>query len=317
MELRPLGFGEIFDRAVTLYIKNFVPFAGIVMVLVVPLAITQYVLDLSSQPQFDAMLRVFQHPNAAANTRIPTIFDSPSSVVVLIVSLFIAYTIWPFALNAVAVGVARLYRGRPVEFLACYEAVLRRWLPMVAMMGLELVVLLAWYFVVILVVVGLAVAGTILAAAWLPLAFLSPFFVIVAAMVMFASLAPLFVALTFAMYAVVIEERSAGAAFALGFARVFNRGEFWRAVLFAIASGAVVGGASMVIGFLALLAMFAHLTFLEVIVESLARAAIAPFGVVLLAIYYFDVRIRHEAFDIETGLDRLAAGAQTPGVQTA
>ena len=32
MELRPLGFGEIFDRAVTLYIRNFVPFAAIVMV---------------------------------------------------------------------------------------------------------------------------------------------------------------------------------------------------------------------------------------------------------------------------------------------
>jgi hypothetical protein len=311
MELRPLGFGEIFDRAVTLYIKNFVPFAGIVMVLVVPLAIAQYVLDLSSQPQFDAMIRIFRHPNQAASQHIPTIFDSPSSIAVLIVSIFIAYTIWPFALNAVAVGVARLYRNRPVEFRACYEAVLRRWLPMVAMMGLELVVLLAWYFAVILVVVGIALAGTFLAAAWLPLAFLTPVVIVLATIVIFASLAPLFVALTFAMYSVVIEERSVGAAFVLGFARVFNRSEFWRAVLFAIASGAVVGGASMVIGFLAIVAMFAHLTILEVIVESLARAAIAPFGVVLLAIYYFDVRIRHEAFDIETGLDRLAAGAQT------
>jgi hypothetical protein len=164
---------------------------------------------------------------------------------------------------------------------------------------------------VILVVVGIALAGTFLAAAWLPLAFLTPVVIVLATIVIFASLAPLFVALTFAMYSVVIEERSVGAAFVLGFARVFNRSEFWRAVLFAIASGAVVGGASMVIGFLAIVAMFAHLTILEVIVESLARAAIAPFGVVLLAIYYFDVRIRHEAFDIETGLDRLAAGAQT------
>ena len=38
MELRPLGFGEIFDRAVTLYIRNFVAFAGIVLVMIVPFA---------------------------------------------------------------------------------------------------------------------------------------------------------------------------------------------------------------------------------------------------------------------------------------
>ena len=62
MELRPLGFGEIFDRAITLYIRNFVPFAAIVMVLVVPLAILQYFLDLSSQPQLDALVRIFTHP---------------------------------------------------------------------------------------------------------------------------------------------------------------------------------------------------------------------------------------------------------------
>jgi hypothetical protein len=65
----------------------------------------------------------------------------------------------------------------------------------------------------------------------------------------------------------------------------------------------------MMLGMLGLLAAFAHQPALEAIVESLARATLAPFGVVLLAIYYFDVRIRREAFDLENSLDRLT-GAQ-------
>ena len=65
MELRPLGFGEIFDRAITLYIRNFVPFALIVGVMIVPLAVLQYFVDASSIPQFDAMMKILTHPGKA------------------------------------------------------------------------------------------------------------------------------------------------------------------------------------------------------------------------------------------------------------
>jgi hypothetical protein len=115
--------------------------------------------------------------------------------------------------------------------------------------------------------------------------------------------------LAFCMYGVVIEERSVGDAVVLGFTRVFNRQEFWRAVLFAISAGAIVFGATLMISAISLVAIFAHLMVLEVLLDSLARAAIAPFGVVLLAVYYFDVRIRREGYDLEVGLDRLAARA--------
>ena len=127
MDLRPLGFGEIFDRAVTLYIRNFVPFAAIVMVLILPSAVLQYLIDRASQPEFAALIRIVQHPEAARTQPMPSAFNSPLFVVVFAALLLLTYVIWPFALNAVAVGVARLYRNRPVEFAACYKVVLRRW----------------------------------------------------------------------------------------------------------------------------------------------------------------------------------------------
>jgi hypothetical protein len=41
-----------------------------------------------------------------------------------------------------------------------------------------------------------------------------------------------------------------------------------------------------------------------VIVDAAARTLLVPFVGLVLALYYFDVRIAHEGFDLESGLDR-------------
>ncbi len=307
MELRPLGFGEIFDRAITLYIRNFVPFAAIVMVLVVPLAILQYFLDLSSQPQLDALVRIFTHPERIRTEHMPPTFNSPASIGIFIALLLLTYAAWPFALNAVAVGVARLYRDLPVEFRICYEVAFGRWPQIMGMIGISLLVFAGWDVVVSAVAVILSLAiGLFLTLT--PVAFWISFAVgLIVILALLPSLAPLVVALTFSMYAAVIEERGVVESLVLGFSRVFNRSEFWRALLFSIAICAVILGGSAVFGMIGLVAAFAHLPLLQAIIESLARAVIAPFGVVLLAVYYFDVRIRREGFDLETSLKRLTS----------
>jgi hypothetical protein len=306
MELRPLGFGEIFDRAITLYIRNFLPFAAIVAVLIVPLAILQYVLDLSSQPEFDAMLRILMHPKLAPTTPIPSIFTSPLTIVAFALLIFATYAVWPFALNAVAVGVARVYRSRPVEFRACYEIVLRRWLQIAAMIGIDLLILLCWYVVVFMLVVIFAAVLSFFALGAGPV-FVGVLIGLIGFLVLLPSLAPILVVLTFAMYSTVIERRPVIESVGLGFERVFNRAEFWRAVLFSLAAFAVMLAGSTIFGFIGIIAALAHLPLLQALIESLARAVITPFAVVLLAIYYFDVRIRREAFDLETSLERLTA----------
>jgi hypothetical protein len=308
MELRPLGFGEIFDRAVTLYIRNFVPFVAIVMVLVLPLAVLQYVVDVGSQPQFDAMIRIFENPILARTQRIPTMFDSPRTLAAMGILLLLSSTIWPFVLNAVAVGVARLYRGRPVEFRACYDVVLARWLQILGVIGMELLVFAGWYIVVGLLGVALVLITMSLGAA-MP-AFgpvIGLFAALLVLLVMLPPIAPLVVAFTFAMYAVVIEERAVIDALVLGFSRVFNRREFWRALLFAVAVCAIGLGASTMFSMLGIVAAMFRLPALQAIIQALPMAIISPLTVVIFAIYYFDVRIRREAFDLEAGLERLTA----------
>jgi hypothetical protein len=308
MELRPLGFGEIFDRAVTLYLRNFVPFAAIVMVLVVPFAILQYIIALGSGPEMDVMFRVLQNPQVARVGHIPTLFDSPAGVAAFIVVMLVGYLLSPFVMNAVAVGVARLYRARPVEFRACYEVVIRRWLQILGLLGLEFLVIMGWYVAAIVVAIAIvfitmAITTTLPAIAVIVgvVAFLGVFFL------MLPLLAPLLVALGFAMYAVVIEDQNPVAALLLGFSRVFNRAEFWRAVLFSLATGAIILGASSIFSLLSIFAAFVHWPLLEAVVQTLPTAVINPFAVVLFAIYYFDVRIRREGYDLESSLEHLGA----------
>ncbi len=308
MELRPLGFGEIFDRAVTLYIRNFVPFAAIVMVLVVPFAILQYILAVTEQPEYDAMIRVLINPQSVRTEHVPTILDSPSAIAISLVVVLLAYLMAPFVMNAVAVGVARLYRDRPVEFRACYEAVLHRWPQILALMGLEFVIVLGWYLIVVIVVIAfifITMALTaIVPALGFALATIAFFIMFFLALLL---LAPLVVALAFAMYGVVIEERDVMAAVQLGFARVLNRSEFWRSILFAVAVGAITFGASTMFSILGILTALAHLALLQAVVQTLPTAFINPFVVIVFAIYYFDVRIRREGYDLEASLERLHA----------
>ena len=307
MELRPLGFGGIFDRAVTLYVKNFVAFVAIVMLLIVPLAIAQYFVDIASQPQYDAMIWTFEHPGSAP-THVPTLFDSSRSVIALIVTFAISVFLTPFVMNAVAVGVARVYRGRPVEFRACYEATLRRWKQILGVLGMELLILIGWYVALVVVLVlgalGIAAIASAIPALAVVLGIIG---ILVGLAAMLFSLAPVTLAIEFAMYAAVIEERGVAEALSLGFSRIFNRIEFWRAVLFAIAAGVILFGASTMFSVAALIFGVMHLTFVEDLVQTIPNAVIWPFGIVLLAVYYFDVRIRNEAYDLEVGLERLTA----------
>jgi hypothetical protein len=311
MELRPLGFGEIFDRAITLYLRNFVAFAGIVAVVIVPLAVLQYFIDLSSLPQWDQMIQIFEHPAKTPPPVAPPAFlTSPGVAGLYILVVFVAWAMWPFALNACAVGVAKLYRGRPVEFVACYRASLRRWPSVFGLLLVELFIFIAWYVAFLVVIFASALMVALLIRASVPLGVVAVIAVIAFVIILLLSLAPLFVALTFAMNSIVIEERHVFDAIRSGFARIFNREEIWRSLLFAVCAVAILGGAGMLAGAIGLAALFFHWVWLEVLVTSFFRAAITPFSIVLLAVYYFDVRIRREGLDLEAELERMTSGSQ-------
>ncbi|MGB8518898.1 MAG: hypothetical protein WCD38_01895, partial [Candidatus Tumulicola sp.] len=257
MDLRPLGFGEIFDRAITLYVRNFWPFLAIVLVLIVPLAVIQYVLDSSQLAQFDQMIRVFTHPNAP-QPALASLFSSPGEIAAIVAVALLYYALWPFVFVAVAFGVARLYGGRPVEFGACYRSVLPHWGAILLTQLVAVAVFVAWYVAFFIVLVAAGVVAALLARASIVLAIVAFVVLLLLALAFLLALALVFIALAFAMNAVAIENAGPMAAIASGFGRVFARKELGRALVFALAAFAVIFGGSMVVSAVALLALFAH-----------------------------------------------------------
>jgi hypothetical protein len=301
MELRPRGLVEMFDRAVSLYRQNALALFGIVAVTALPLALLQYPVTRLEQPQLDAMIRIFEHPELANAHHLPPAFGSPVALALSVVLTLLEYLAWAFCLAAIAEGVAAVYRGSPIEFAACWQPVLRRWASIAAVLGLTLLALIAIdaaAFALVTIVVALVV---LLAPSSLPL--MAPLIVLLALLT--ATLTPALLAMpcVFGFYAGTIESLGAVAALRLGFTRIFTRAEFGRSVICSTALGALVFACSAVLDVFAILG-FARWTVLYVIVDAAARTLLVPFVGLVLALYYFDVRIAHEGFDLESGLDR-------------
>ena len=73
----------------------------------------------------------------------------------------------------------------------------------------------------------------------------------------------------------------------------------------AIAIEIGVSGMSATLGLLALFLL--HSQAIEVAIATIFNALLTAFVTVLLSVYYYDVRVRYEALDLEVSLSRLAA----------
>lgn len=297
VSLRPLDLPGILERSFVLYARNFAPLLALVAVTVVPVAIVQYLVLLWGGSALNATLEVLQHPEHLSKQHVPTLFNSPGMVAIVIASGLFAYYMLGFALAAVAAAVARRYAGEPIAFRTSYDAVLPRWGSIVAVVGAAVLALVAAYMVAIaLMLVPLLVAEALGA------------FSVVATIALVAMLGAvafafllILVATACAICSVVVERYPATWSLRLTIERIFNRREFWRAVLIAVTAAAIGIAASTLVD-AAAFAGFSRWPGIYIGVDALERVVVVPFIGAFFAVYYFDVRIRHEGFDLTTTL---------------
>lgn len=307
VQLRPLGLGEIFDRAVTLYVRNFAAFSVIALFLLVPLSIAQYFVLGDQQAVTESILRQMQHPRPGGAPIFPF---SPAFLWLI----GIAVLVTPFANVATAIGVAQLYGRERVDWRTCYAGALKRWLSIVGVLVAQACVAAGAIAVgvfalgisaglsVVIFQSGAAVTGVIavIVTVALFLAWLALFFM-------------LYLCSMFMFDAVAIEGASVGEAFGSGFARIFNRTQFWKALLVALSVFAVQLGviivASMLVGLLEL-GLKSHV--IDTIAQGIISLLSTTFLAILLAVYYYDVRVRREGLDLQSSVERLSASTRTP-----
>lgn len=308
MELRPLTLGEIYDRAIALYRRNFLPFAGIVSVMVVPNALVQYFVALREQPKLDEAIRVWGHPERFPAGHLPPLI-APSSIALIATSVLVSYLLLGFAASAVGAGLARIYRDEAVAFGACYAPVLRRWPSVVALIILVLAAAVVAYFVLFSVALIPLLVAAFAVRSWLPM--LSTLAVTCLLFVIAFALVLLVLTSACALYAIVIEGDGTAEALRLTVMRVFNRGEFRRAVLCAFSVGAIAFVASAIVDVSTLLGL-GKWPAGYVSLDAVERIAVVPFVALVLAIYYFDLRVRNDALALDTRSELVAGDADEP-----
>lgn len=313
--LRPLGVGEIIDRALTLYVRNFIVFTGTVLaVIFIPVGIGDYLLLGNQGSELQAVIQTIQHPNAPP----PLLLNANASVPELaggVIMLLIAALLLPFAINAVAINTAAIYRDTRPSILHALAATFRRTGPLIGLIALEILIAIGIYIgLIVLVAAGTfgviaSVGGNAANLGWLGVLLL-----VVLGIVLFVALFVLLllfvIALSFAGYAVVIEHMGAVEALGSGFRRIFNRREWGKAALVgfvAMLLGIGVSSISSFVGFGIAFVPGSHL--LGTTWNTLVYAASYALQTVFYAVYYYDVRIRQEGLDLEVALGRLAPSA--------
>jgi hypothetical protein len=306
-ELRSLRIGEIFDRATTFYVKNFVAFTLIMLTFEVPVSLVSYFF--LGSVAYSTLIDEVAHPmqRHAQEQLAGSLLGG-----IILFSLVVAI-VAPIMYNAVACGVGDMYDGNRPSYVRSFQRVLQRIGPFIGTLLICAAIVLGVYVAILIVflVVGLAGAGLTMHARGAPnligvfialgIAVLATLFVLVL----------MLLACTFSLYASTIERRSPGSAIGAGFARVFTRREIGKAALITISSVALQLVAALVLaGVSALILQIpAAGRVLDLAFSAIAGSIFRAYLSVLIAVYYFDVRTRAEGLDLEVDLHRLSPTA--------
>lgn len=300
--LRPLSLGEIFDRSVTLYARNAALFTLIALVVVVPLAVVNYFVSLHSSGTFAQILDQIQHPAKSVPAG-----DANAAMGLTFLTVGVAIVLGAFVLVAISSAVGDLYRSGRGEFSSAYARTLRR-------AGAILLVLLCEIAGLGLVVfAGSFAMGIVLVAAFLLVrasaalgvaAFVAAAIV---AVIWFLAVLLCYLAFGFAFNALGNESAGAGTAMGRGFSRIFNRTEMLRATLMCLALVAIYLGLTIVSVSIAAVFESLKLHLIEIVVSSIVSLITTSYLGVLLAVYYFDVRVRREGLDMQAQIADMPA----------
>ena len=306
LNLRPLGLGELLDRAFTIYFKNIASFTALVAVVMVPSLLISY---FQSRGLLDFYIAMVQHqiqsPNSTPDiSKLQSLMPSDTWLGIQYGLLVLGF---PFAYGAVVAAVSRAYLGLPVLFADCYRYALRRWLPIV-------ILVILWFVAAMVVVLGMAIVFAIAIPVGVLLgkvnAFLAIAFSIFAIGALLAAVGlAIMLYLTSAMsfIGVVIENVDPVQAFGTAFARMFGVQQFWRGFALALALTGINIGASLVgAGAGALLAYVFKSPALYLILAGMTSLFFTPFAVITAAVFYYDVRIRREGYDLQMLVERFS-----------
>lgn len=302
-ELRPLGAGELLDRAVTLFVRRFVPIVIVLAVAIVPLIALEAILAPHSGRVFADMARLFStigNPaaqRAAAQAMSADDTGGAALAGLFFIGLLVRLLMW----SAIVSLIAAAYAGTPQTIAQAYRVGLQRWLPQLvvglafAVVGIitAIPLLILYVAVVLLVVAMAAINQTVLTIAFGIIGGL----IVLAAFVIVGSW--LFMAYELAAVAVVTETSNPFDAVGTAMRRALARGMRWRTVVGGLVIVLVSYGGTLPLLVIAGLAVAAtHVDALYFAVLGAGNVLLEGLIAAFVVVYAIDVRVRREGWDI-------------------
>jgi hypothetical protein len=303
--LRPLGLGELLDRAVTLCVKYFVPFSLIYVAYAIPLGIVTFFASARNTRMIEALtdgLRSRATGQAQAPDLSAFYASSSASDVWWTLALFaLLIFVGPIATAALIDATSETYLGRVATFAHAYRVGVARWLPLI---GINLL-----YAVAAFVLYAIAILATVLV--FLALGLITAYAhvfgivldVVIGAVIFVALIVFMLVvllAVQMSYFACVVEGAGVVTSFSRGIGRVSNGIGFKRAVLVGLAYLAItiaislvsLAGQGIIVGLL-------RSPLAGAVFATLVSVATAAFLTAFMTIFYFDLRVREEGFDLQ------------------
>ncbi len=313
--LEPMSTGDVIDRAVRLYRRNFTSLVAIV-------AVPTLIGYISSLMFWYGYTNLFM-PEAQGSA-------AHDDAVLMLVLGGIGYPVWLFSLLVTVSGLSRvvgdyLMMGEPITFRKCFSAVRRKLGDIIVMGLLSLVILFGMYIALVMVIMVLIIMigliASIITSAHLPqwvVTIIMAVLVLVAVAAALMVVSLIFARVVFLPQVVMIEGQSAGGA--INRAVRLGKGNWYRVgsiVLFTyFVSLSLMGALTLpVLAGLYMSGMIGQGFFSSstwnvfyTSFKDVSGLLSLPIWIVSFTLLYFDSRVRKEAYDIELLAREVAPG---------
>jgi hypothetical protein len=303
-DLRPLGVGEILDRAVTLFVQRFAVLMLILALVAIPVAIVQYAAAPTTAGTIADLQRLLALPpgHQAEQRAILRGLAAGNRVGAFGFGLILlSAALGALSTTACMIGVAQAYAGGLPSVREVYREALRRWpaqigaglLFMALAFGLTFVLALAVFFVALAIGAlaaisrGAATIAGILIALGVGLTFCG-------------ATVLLYFAAQMTIVSIALEGAHPIRGIAQGLRRTLSPAVFWRSALVATIVFAVwLIGSLLLLGLAAGLSALTHVGALYPVIAVIGTVALNALVTTFIVLYAFDVRVRREGYDLE------------------
>ena len=298
-----MGAGELLDRAVTIFVRQFVPIVLVIAAATVPLIAFQAAISPHSARAFSDIAQVLSTAaNSAASKEAAKQLQLDSQGNGMLAILVVASTgarllMW----SAIVAVIAAAYAGTPISFAQAYRIGVSRWLPQlivalsfIVMAGFAMIPLLIAYFMLIIVIAALASLQQLIATVVVA---------IIGGLLVFGAFAITaswaFMLYELAAVAVVTEAANPIAAIGIAFRRGFARGMKRRTII----GGLVIflvseGGALPLVAVAAIVTAMTRIDVLYFAIIGTGTVLLDGLVAAFVVVFATDVRIRREGLDL-------------------